>query len=108
MKERKQVERKFGKTVEWSLGSVLKNKPQTLLLLMILQTQTLLTNLHVLSEELPSALRMPKHTLPFLTASDVQGSPDCREVTTECVVSKPCPLQQLLHPFLVNAWAELQ
>lgn len=91
MKERKQVEIKFGKTIEQSLGSALKNKPQTLPLLMILQTQTLLTNLHILSEELPSALRMPRHTSPFLTASDVQGFPDCREVTTECVASKPLP-----------------
>lgn len=83
--------RNFGKTVERSLGSVLKNKSQTLPLVMIQQIQTLFTNLQILSEELPSALLMPRHTRPFLTASDAPGIPDCREVTTECVVSRALP-----------------
>lgn len=108
MKDRKQVEIKFGKTVERSLGSVLKKKPQTLPLLTIQQTQTLFTNLQILSEELPSALHMPKHTSPFLTASDVPGVPDCREVTTGCVVSKALPIAAASTPVMLNAWAELE
>lgn len=107
MKERKQIEIKFGKT-DWSLMSVLKNKSQTLPLVMIKQTQTLFTNLQVLSEELPYALHMPRHTPPFLKALAVPGISDCGEVTTACVVSKALPFAASSTPITLNAWAEFQ
>lgn len=101
-------ERNFGKNVEWSLGSVLKNKSRTLPLVMIQQTQTLFANPQIPSEELPSALHMPRHTPAFFAASDAPGIPDCREVTTECVVSKALPFAAASAPMALDAWAELQ
>lgn len=101
-------ERNFGKITEWSLGFLLKSKSQTLPLVMIQQTQTLFTNLQILSEELPSALHMPRHTPPFPLASDAPGIPGCRSVTTECVVSKALPFAAVSAPMTLNAWAELQ
>lgn len=46
--ERGKVDRKFGKTVEWLLGSVLKNMSQTLPLVIIQQTQTIFTDPQIL------------------------------------------------------------
>lgn len=51
---------KDAKAVEQSLGSVLKNKPQSLALLGMQWLQMLLTNLQVLPEEFPSPLHVPK------------------------------------------------